>query len=89
LLCLKIVNDEIRPSENEGHMAEMNYLCTVFNLIHKNYMRTKQKLRLLMTLLLCAALGQVWANEIVAYTFTTPKGENDYTKFRRIAHFAG
>ncbi len=35
-------------------------------------------------MLLCAALGQAWAAETVAYTFTTPKGESDYTKFKDI-----
>ncbi|MBQ4224408.1 MAG: hypothetical protein II674_11270, partial [Prevotella sp.] len=44
----------------------------------------KQHLRLFLTMLLCAALGQAWAAETVAYTFTTPKGESDYTKFKDI-----
>lgn len=44
----------------------------------------KHNLRLLMLTLLCAVFGQAWAAETVAYTFTTPKGESDYTKFKDI-----
>lgn len=44
----------------------------------------KQKLRFLLTMLLCAALGQTWANETVAYTFTTPKGESGYNNFKDV-----
>ena len=39
----------------------------------------KQQLRLLMTLLLCAALGQAWATQTEAYTFTTVKNTSNQT----------